>query len=174
MVTQVAEHLVHRLDVLIERFAAAVGDEHHGVSTDQHRSTGGGIITLAGHGVEFEMDTMTVDVAGIHRQQIETQRALAVGVDHHQITRRVAGHAIMDHRQVGGLACHAGTVVHDLQHNLISRGVDTHVVLSLSAGQMTARAPGGAEAGRLNNDSKSNATTPQEIPASAILKVGQM
>ena len=125
MMAQIAEHLVHRIDVLVEGLAPAVGDEHHAIRPGQHGAAGGRVIALARHRPQSETYIGVLDRTDREIEPITVQGPFAVRFDADEVGGMLAG-GRTDGFQVGGLASQARTVIHDLEHKFTTNGIEMH------------------------------------------------
>ena len=122
---QIVFQIGEALDVLLHLLVLRIGHEHDAVHAAQHELTGGVVNDLARNGVKLELGFESLDRHGLDRQEIEEQRAVGAGRQRDQfalLLRRL--NVFVDFDQVGRLAAHGWTVIHNFDLQLFGGLVD--------------------------------------------------
>ncbi len=119
---QVLLEVVPRLLVGAHQLALRVGDEDDAVDAAQHHLAGGVVVHLPRHGVELHAQPHAAELPGVHRQEVEEDRAVAAGRHDDQLAARRGRVPLVKRAQVGRLAPQRRTVVDDLNDDLARLG----------------------------------------------------
>jgi hypothetical protein len=123
---QVLLEVLERFDVRTEHLFLRVGDEHDAIDALQHELAGLVVEDLARHGVELHAGLHPADLAQIHRQEVEEQRAVGLGGQGEHLALDALAQVLVDELEVRRLAAQAGTVVDDLGRQLLGRVVEQY------------------------------------------------
>jgi hypothetical protein len=125
-------HVAERLVVVVGRAALRVGDEHHRVGAGEDDPPGRLVDHLARHGEQLELDLEAGLGLEAHRQQIEEQGAVALGVEGGELAPAGGVQQAEQRLQVGRLPGQRWAVVDDLQRQFALCGVELHPMISPS------------------------------------------
>lgn len=123
---QVLEHLVHRRDILVERFAAAVGDEDDAVGAGQQQLAGGRVVVLPRDRVVGDAQAVPLHGAELVGQALEAERALRVHVLVLQLAGAAGRRPVLQAGEVGRFAGESRSVVDDLDDQFTGGRIEQH------------------------------------------------